>query len=131
MSTAALPPGHAEFVKGFEHHRAGRIAEAAALYQAAIGANPGHVDALHLLGTLKAQTGSPLIKAVVRVNGAVRKTLTGPALTAPIVLTKLSAKINSTVRLTLVDQERNQKFAKATYKPCRAKPAKKRADKKT
>ena len=84
----------------------------------------------HLVKSAK-QTGPPLIKAVVRVNGAVRKTLTGPALAAPIVLTKLSAKTNSTVRLTLVDQDRNQKFAKATYKPCRTKSLKKPAVKKT
>lgn len=73
MSTAALPPGHAEFLRGFEHHRAGRIAQAQAHYEAAVAANPGHVDALHLLGTIKAQTGSPvegerLIAAALRLQ---------------------------------------------------------------
>ena len=59
MTVPTAPPaGQAEFVRGFEHHRAGRTAEAAAHYRAAIAANPRHVDALHLLGLLTAQAGN-------------------------------------------------------------------------
>ena len=58
MTVPTAPPaGQAEFVRGFEHHRAGRTAEAAAHYRAAIAANTRHVDALHLLGLLTAQAG--------------------------------------------------------------------------
>jgi protein O-GlcNAc transferase len=40
-----------------EHHRAGRVREAEALYRQVLGAQPGHADALHLLGVLAHQTG--------------------------------------------------------------------------
>ena len=40
-----------------DHHRAGRVAPAAALYERALKQKPGHADALHLLGVLHAQAG--------------------------------------------------------------------------
>lgn len=39
------------------HHRAGRRAEAEALYRRVLRQRPGHADALHLLGVLHAQAG--------------------------------------------------------------------------
>ena len=39
------------------HHRAGRVAAAAALYERVLQQRPGHPDALHLFGVLHAQTG--------------------------------------------------------------------------
>ncbi|MBK9117541.1 MAG: tetratricopeptide repeat protein [Betaproteobacteria bacterium] len=39
-------------------HRAGRLAEAAGLYRSLLAAQPGHRDALRLLGTLEAQRGN-------------------------------------------------------------------------
>ena len=39
------------------HHRAGRAAAAAALYERVLQQRPGHADALHLFGVLHAQTG--------------------------------------------------------------------------
>ena len=39
------------------HHRAGRLAEAEALYRRVLRQKPGHADALHLLGVLHAQAG--------------------------------------------------------------------------
>ena len=39
------------------HHRAGRRAEAEALYRQVLRQRPGHADALHLLGVLHAQAG--------------------------------------------------------------------------
>ncbi|MCY4407348.1 MAG: tetratricopeptide repeat protein [Rhodospirillaceae bacterium] len=40
-----------------DHHRAGRVAPAAALYQRVLQQRPGHADALHLFGVLHAQAG--------------------------------------------------------------------------
>src|SRR5947209_701833 len=41
----------------FAAHRGGRIAEAAAGYQAVLAASPDHVDALHLLGLIARDHG--------------------------------------------------------------------------
>ena len=40
-----------------EHHRAGRLAEAEAIYRQVLARCPDHADALHLLGVLAGQTG--------------------------------------------------------------------------
>ena len=40
-----------------DHHRAGRAAPAAALYERVLQQRPGHADALHLFGVLHAQAG--------------------------------------------------------------------------
>lgn len=45
------------FARGFAAHRDGRLTEAERDYQAAIAAEPRHVDALHLLGVLRHQQG--------------------------------------------------------------------------
>ena len=42
---------------GFAHHQAGRLAEAEALYDQALAANPRHADGLFLRGSLYFQTG--------------------------------------------------------------------------
>src|SRR5205823_1701066 len=41
----------------FEHHAAGRLADAEALYRKILAANPHHPDALHWLGVLAHQCG--------------------------------------------------------------------------
>ena len=43
-----------------EHHRAGRLADAEALYLEIVGADPANADALHLLGLIALQCGTPL-----------------------------------------------------------------------
>jgi len=45
------------FERGFAAHRDGRLTEAERDYQAALAAEPSHVDALHLLGVLRHQQG--------------------------------------------------------------------------
>jgi tetratricopeptide (TPR) repeat protein len=45
--------------EGLGHHRAGRLAEAEALYRAALDREPGHPDALHLAGMLALDAGRP------------------------------------------------------------------------
>jgi predicted TPR repeat methyltransferase len=42
-----------------EHHRAGRLRQAAATYQSLLRGNPLHADALHWLGVLATQAGRP------------------------------------------------------------------------
>jgi tetratricopeptide (TPR) repeat protein len=41
----------------FEHHRQGRLLEAAQLYRTVLSEHPGHADALHLLGLVAHQQG--------------------------------------------------------------------------
>ena len=43
--------------KGLEHHRAGRLPQAEAIYRQVLQAAPDHPDALHLLGALAHQAG--------------------------------------------------------------------------
>jgi predicted O-linked N-acetylglucosamine transferase (SPINDLY family) len=45
------------FREALDHHRAGRLHEAAQLYQKVLKANPGQADALYLLGAIAHQTG--------------------------------------------------------------------------
>jgi predicted TPR repeat methyltransferase len=45
------------FQIAFEHHRAGRLRQAEALYRESVAADPAHADALHWLGVLLHQAG--------------------------------------------------------------------------
>ena len=45
------------FQLALEHHRAGRLREAAGLYQEILGCDPDHSDALHMLGLILHQSG--------------------------------------------------------------------------
>ena len=42
-----------------QHHRAGRLQEAEAIYRQILAAVPNHADALHLRGVLAYQVGRP------------------------------------------------------------------------
>jgi protein O-GlcNAc transferase len=46
-----------EMPQAIEHHEAGRLAEAEAIYRRVLEAEPAHVDALHFLGVLALQQG--------------------------------------------------------------------------
>jgi protein O-GlcNAc transferase len=59
MATLQPSSAQVDFTHAFEHHNAGRLAEAAALYRKVVAAEPGHVDALHLLGMIMAQATPP------------------------------------------------------------------------
>ena len=57
-----------------DHHKAGRLAEAEALYRAILGANPDHADALHMLGVAALQSGRanaalPVLQRAVGIEG--------------------------------------------------------------
>ncbi len=56
---------------GLAHHQAGRLVQANEAYQLALGLNPNHPDALHLLGMLAHQTGNHLL-AVDLINLAIQ-----------------------------------------------------------
>jgi tetratricopeptide (TPR) repeat protein len=61
----------AEYVESaLAHHRAGRLAEAESLYLMALAVDPGYVDALHLLGVVRQQSGDSA-KAVEMIGRAV------------------------------------------------------------
>lgn len=67
-----MPPS---FAAGLEHHRAGRLAEADAIYRAVIAREPGHIDALHFCGVIAFQQGrhgeaEALISAALALNAA-------------------------------------------------------------
>ena len=51
------PDIRALFDAAVQHHRAGRLADAEALYRDVLAANPRHADSLHLLGVISGQTG--------------------------------------------------------------------------
>ncbi|MEA2736043.1 MAG: hypothetical protein QOE14_2494, partial [Humisphaera sp.] len=58
-----------------QHHEAGRLAQAAEIYQQVLAQHPQHAEALHLLGAVELQSGRPqraveLIGAAVALNPA-------------------------------------------------------------
>jgi len=58
---------------GFEHHRSGRLREAEAIYRSILKQQPGHPDALHLLGVMAHQIGRnetavELIENAIKAN---------------------------------------------------------------
>lgn len=63
---------------GLAHHRAGRLAEAKSIYEAALAADPGNAEGLHLMGVLTLQSGSPqealaFLDRAVAADGSVAK----------------------------------------------------------
>jgi protein O-GlcNAc transferase len=48
------------FAEALEHHQAGRLDAAAALYRAILAREPNHADSLHLLGLITAETADPI-----------------------------------------------------------------------
>ena len=68
---AGADPVDAMLRAALGHHRAGRAAAAASLYERVLQQRPSHADALHLFGVLHAQTGQletalPLLTKAVR-----------------------------------------------------------------
>ncbi len=61
-----------------QHHQAGRLAEAEALYRQILAVEPGHADALHLLGVVAHQVGRHDV-AVELIRQAISLLPTAPA----------------------------------------------------
>src|SRR6185437_13998598 len=57
MMDLLAPPSANVLQAGIEHHRAGRLAQAVAVYASLVDADPYHADALHLLGLAAHQLG--------------------------------------------------------------------------
>ena len=57
---------------GLEHHGAGRLAEAEALYREALAEEPQNIDALHFLGVIALQRGDPA-RAVELISQALSR----------------------------------------------------------
>lgn len=73
MASTQSPDMTLELKRGYELHKAGRLDEAAAVYGRIIAADPANGDALHLLGSIKAQRGDAaegcrLIEAALRLK---------------------------------------------------------------
>ncbi|MBI3902734.1 MAG: tetratricopeptide repeat protein [Nitrosomonadales bacterium] len=56
--SAAVALAAQEFAQALALHQQGQFAQAQALYEQVLQVQPGHFDALHMLGTLAAQTGN-------------------------------------------------------------------------
>ena len=62
--TVAQSPGIDQlFHQGVTLHQQGKFANAKTIYEQVLGKHPKHFDALHLLGVISAQTGSPEVAA--------------------------------------------------------------------
>ena len=59
------------------HHRAGRLAEAEAVYNEILKASPEHIDSLHLSGLIASQRGNHRV-AIERIGKAIALTRTRP-----------------------------------------------------
>lgn len=62
-----------ELERGYDLHKAGRVDEASAVYAKIVALDPGNADALHLLGSIKAQRGEAaegcrLIEAALKLK---------------------------------------------------------------
>ncbi|SEH33792.1 tetratricopeptide repeat protein [Magnetospirillum fulvum] len=78
---APIAPGAAASIpkmltEAFQHHQAGRLSEAAQLYQQILGLDPRHADSLHLLGNVAYSVGRhdlavDLINQAIAVNAKV------------------------------------------------------------
>jgi tetratricopeptide (TPR) repeat protein len=69
---------HDDLSLALQHHQQGRLDQAARQYQAILAANPGHADALHLLGVLAHQLGNHA-RAVELIGRAIALRLEAPA----------------------------------------------------
>ncbi len=73
MASNQSPDMTLELKRGYELHKAGRVDEAATVYENIVAADPGNADALHLLGSIKAQRGEAadgcrLIEAALKLK---------------------------------------------------------------
>ena len=65
-----MPDAPSVLALALQHHRTGRVREAAALYEQILAAQPQHADALYLLGLICQQEGN-FVRAEQLLDGAV------------------------------------------------------------
>jgi protein O-GlcNAc transferase len=68
---------HRRVEEGLQHHGAGRLREAEALYRQALAEDPQNIDALHFLGVVALQRGDPA-QAVVLISQALSRNPANP-----------------------------------------------------
>lgn len=68
---------HRRVEEGLQHHGAGRLLEAEALYRQALAEDPQNIDALHFLGVVALQRGDPA-QAVVLISQALARNPANP-----------------------------------------------------
>lgn len=68
---------HRQVEQGLQHHGAGRLREAEALYRQALVEDPQNIDALHFLGVIALQQGDPT-QAVVLISQALSGNAANP-----------------------------------------------------
>ena len=71
-----MPKQQALFSKALQHHQAGRLSDAEALYREVLRSEPRHADSLHLLGVIAHQVGRndlavEMIGKAIKINGKV------------------------------------------------------------
>ncbi len=71
---------HRRVEVGLQHHGAGRLLEAEALYREALAEDPQNIDALHFLGVIALQRGDPAQAAVLISQALSRNAANPPAL---------------------------------------------------
>ena len=69
-TSAAAAAAQAKFMDGLALHQKGRLAQAQALYQAALKMQPKHFDALHMMGVIAYQTNDSL-QAIELIDRAI------------------------------------------------------------
>ncbi|HEY6864170.1 MAG TPA: tetratricopeptide repeat protein, partial [Burkholderiales bacterium] len=69
---AAAVAGAPSIEEALGHHRAGRLAEADALYRRILESDPANIDAAHFLGVLAYQRGD-LAQAAERISAALAR----------------------------------------------------------
>ena len=70
---------HGRVELGLQHHGAGRLREAEALYREALAEDPQNIDALHFLGVIALQRGDPEQAAVLISQALSRNSANAPA----------------------------------------------------
>jgi protein O-GlcNAc transferase len=70
---------HGRVELGLQHHGAGRLREAEALYREALAEDPQNIDALHFLGVIALQRGDPAQAAVLISQALSRNRANPPA----------------------------------------------------
>lgn len=69
-----MPAVCSDFAQGLARHRAGELKQAESIYRAVLARDPGHADALHLLGLIASengnhQTAAALIVRAIQLKG--------------------------------------------------------------
>jgi tetratricopeptide (TPR) repeat protein len=112
---ATLQTGNGNIHQALEHHRAGNLSDAEAIYQNILRRDPHHVDALNLLGMLETQTGE-FEAAEQHINQAIAKSPRNEQLHNNLgTVFKAQGKLKDSIRSFKKAVELNPQFADAYH----------------